>query len=376
MQQSQSAGWIYVLTNPSFNDLVKIGKTQRTPQERANELSKATGVPTPFRVFYTRFFEDCHQTEKDIHLYFATQRVANSDREFFRISPVEAVLILDRFFYEEKFKTLENTIQAQQKEIQQLQKINEFVPAMEDFMKEWQMKEVKEEGLEKEKRKLKYIDFEIETMQEYLITLTDENEKIYVTYEIDRLKYEKVKEEKRYFLTIIAHNEQKTTGKKINVIEASKFAIGVQNEKIRRFIRKYFFLAEFHIKSLSKIETQKDLDKKEKTIKLLGYSNNFLYDTYSPKNTNETETNQQVEWLHYELQNINDLERKTILNEKIEVLKMIITPAFLNLEDDKEEIENNIESLGYTIKIVSDPSRKSELEIKIKALKLLIENWD
>jgi hypothetical protein len=39
-------GYIYVLTNPNMPGLVKIGYTQRLPRERANELSRATGVPS------------------------------------------------------------------------------------------------------------------------------------------------------------------------------------------------------------------------------------------------------------------------------------------------------------------------------------------
>jgi hypothetical protein len=39
-------GYIYVLTNPNMPGLVKIGYTQRLPRERANDLSRATGVPS------------------------------------------------------------------------------------------------------------------------------------------------------------------------------------------------------------------------------------------------------------------------------------------------------------------------------------------
>ncbi|MBA3017886.1 MAG: hypothetical protein FP811_07035, partial [Desulfobacteraceae bacterium] len=46
-------GWIYILTNPSLQEnLIKIGKTSRTPEERAKELSAPTGVPAEFEIVY------------------------------------------------------------------------------------------------------------------------------------------------------------------------------------------------------------------------------------------------------------------------------------------------------------------------------------
>lgn len=45
-------GYIYILYNQTANGFVKIGKTQRNPEDRSKELSSATGVPTPFTVVY------------------------------------------------------------------------------------------------------------------------------------------------------------------------------------------------------------------------------------------------------------------------------------------------------------------------------------
>src|SRR5688572_6679317 len=52
-------GYLYVLINPSLPGLVKIGKTNRDPEQRAAELSAATGVPTPFVLVYDAFFQNC-----------------------------------------------------------------------------------------------------------------------------------------------------------------------------------------------------------------------------------------------------------------------------------------------------------------------------
>lgn len=85
-----TAGYVYILINPSLNGVVKIGKTQNSPDERAKELSSATGVPTPFFVAYSSYFKDCAAAEKYIHSQLAHTRT-NSGREFFRISVREAI---------------------------------------------------------------------------------------------------------------------------------------------------------------------------------------------------------------------------------------------------------------------------------------------
>jgi hypothetical protein len=77
-------GYIYVLTNSSAQGIVKIGKTQRDPNDRAKELSSATGVPTPFVVVYQCEFQDCYKAELFIHSKLERYRVS-SNREFFQL---------------------------------------------------------------------------------------------------------------------------------------------------------------------------------------------------------------------------------------------------------------------------------------------------
>ena len=62
-----TAGYVYVMINPSLNGIVKIGKTQNSPDDRAKELSSATGVPTPFFVAYSSYFNDCSAAEIFVH---------------------------------------------------------------------------------------------------------------------------------------------------------------------------------------------------------------------------------------------------------------------------------------------------------------------
>jgi hypothetical protein len=85
-------GYIYVLINPSMENLVKIGKSTRDPQDRAKELSSTTGVPTPFVVVYDYYFESCTKAEQYVHTYLENKgyRVSKS-REFFEITVKDAV---------------------------------------------------------------------------------------------------------------------------------------------------------------------------------------------------------------------------------------------------------------------------------------------
>jgi hypothetical protein len=89
------AGWLYVLVNSSMPGLVKVGKTVRDPDQRANELSGVTGVATPFVVAFDLHFADCDSAEKFVHIQLTRRGLReNESREFFRIRVSEVVNIL------------------------------------------------------------------------------------------------------------------------------------------------------------------------------------------------------------------------------------------------------------------------------------------
>jgi hypothetical protein len=83
-------GLIYVLLNPCYKGWVKIGRTTRTAEERAREISSSAGVPAPFVVAFDREFSDCEKAERTIHELLAKHRT-NRDREFFRIEVKDAI---------------------------------------------------------------------------------------------------------------------------------------------------------------------------------------------------------------------------------------------------------------------------------------------
>lgn len=80
-----SRGYVYVLSNPSMPGLVKIGRTTRSVEQRANELWQ-TGVPTPFFIEYSQLFPNCIDAEAILHSEFEDYR-RNDCREFFEVSP-------------------------------------------------------------------------------------------------------------------------------------------------------------------------------------------------------------------------------------------------------------------------------------------------
>ena len=76
-------GFVYVLSNKSMSGLLKIGISNRHPWVRAAELSRSSGIPTPFVV--EAFYEvtDMAAAEKAAHEKFAESR-ESTNREFFR----------------------------------------------------------------------------------------------------------------------------------------------------------------------------------------------------------------------------------------------------------------------------------------------------
>ena len=88
-------GHIYVLVNPSIEGLVKIGKTTRSPDERAKEMSQATGVPTPFYAAYAIQVADCHSAEEHVYALLEQNGIKRSpNREFFEMPLRAAIAIL------------------------------------------------------------------------------------------------------------------------------------------------------------------------------------------------------------------------------------------------------------------------------------------
>lgn len=94
------AGYIYILTNESLGNLIKIGYTQNDPEDRAKELY-TTGVPTPYRVWSYTLVENANAVEEAVHVALFKNR-SNRDREFFLIDPTEAKKVIDSIVLEQR----------------------------------------------------------------------------------------------------------------------------------------------------------------------------------------------------------------------------------------------------------------------------------
>ena len=89
-----SVGYVYCFSNPSMPDLLKVGFTERTPDERISDLY-TTGVPTPFIIEFAKKVINPRHKEKFLHklLDKYTERWC-ARREFFRSTPA----IIRNFF--------------------------------------------------------------------------------------------------------------------------------------------------------------------------------------------------------------------------------------------------------------------------------------
>ena len=99
--QGEGDQWVYVLSNPSLpKEYLKIGYTKLNPEERATQISSATGVPTPYKVEWAYKCFNGEMVERMTHEKLKAFRV-NNRKEFFHISLEEAkdniILIGNKF---------------------------------------------------------------------------------------------------------------------------------------------------------------------------------------------------------------------------------------------------------------------------------------
>ena len=101
--ENTTKGYIYILTNPSFPEYVKIGYAANV-QQRLDELNSSTAVPFAFRVYATYEVESA-LSDKKIHSILdkldpELRSVENVNgkkrvREFYAMTPEDAYQILE-----------------------------------------------------------------------------------------------------------------------------------------------------------------------------------------------------------------------------------------------------------------------------------------
>ncbi|MBT4640362.1 MAG: GIY-YIG nuclease family protein [Deltaproteobacteria bacterium] len=110
-------GTVYILLNPKFPDLIKIGRTSRDPNKRVKELSRQTGVPADFIIIYDELVNNCEEIETLMHDKFAGYREVRN-KEFFRVRPKEAIKALIE--YAENSRVDLSSIQASRNMLDEL----------------------------------------------------------------------------------------------------------------------------------------------------------------------------------------------------------------------------------------------------------------
>lgn len=88
------AGWVYILSTREMRNLLKVGMTTRSVQERVKEINAATGVAIPFGVRRCWRVSDPALSERLIHDALGEHRL-REDREFFQVSFDYACKVVD-----------------------------------------------------------------------------------------------------------------------------------------------------------------------------------------------------------------------------------------------------------------------------------------
>ena len=101
-------GFVYILTNPSFEEWVKIGMTERESiQKRVDELNSSAAVPFSFRTYATLETNNPKHLEEIIHGLFdtlnpelrakeKTEKGTPRVREFFNVPATTAYSIFEK----------------------------------------------------------------------------------------------------------------------------------------------------------------------------------------------------------------------------------------------------------------------------------------
>ena len=85
LEKRSLSGFIYIVSNESMGNVLKIGMTTRTINQRLTELNRSTTILSPFVLEAAYFTEDVCLVEKNIHEKLKHCRV-RSNREFFDVS--------------------------------------------------------------------------------------------------------------------------------------------------------------------------------------------------------------------------------------------------------------------------------------------------
>ena len=117
-----SRGYIYILKNPAYPHLLKIGMTTRSPEERASELSVPTGVPMNYEVVFVEVVPDCAMAERILHQKLEK---CHANKEFYELPLGRAIELARRIADEMRSKDSGLSNNYDTNALQQVEKIDE-----------------------------------------------------------------------------------------------------------------------------------------------------------------------------------------------------------------------------------------------------------
>tara|TARA_B110000977_G_C11060943_1_gene485949 strand:+ start:1195 stop:1674 length:480 start_codon:yes stop_codon:yes gene_type:complete len=86
--------WVYIMSNSTMPGYYKIGYTKKNPDERAKQISNATGVAAPMEVEWAFHCYSGFDLEQEVHSKLKDYRVSNQ-REFFQLPLEEAKEVIE-----------------------------------------------------------------------------------------------------------------------------------------------------------------------------------------------------------------------------------------------------------------------------------------
>lgn len=87
-------GWVYILSTREQPDVLKIGMTKRSVDQRVKEINSATGVPIPFAARKVFRVSNAAAAERAVFEQLQVYRI-RPDREFFKLPFKEAVAVIE-----------------------------------------------------------------------------------------------------------------------------------------------------------------------------------------------------------------------------------------------------------------------------------------
>jgi hypothetical protein len=101
VETSEAVGKIYILSTRESKDVLKIGYTNRTVEERVREINSATGVLIPYGVRAMWIVKSAREVEAELHNLLAPFRV-RQDREFFQMDYLDAFKFITSYIREKR----------------------------------------------------------------------------------------------------------------------------------------------------------------------------------------------------------------------------------------------------------------------------------